>query len=57
VPGYLKDARSWIRKSGGRSRRVTKRKFETKFYKVGREVSGMQLKWLKTNPKTKYLRK
>jgi hypothetical protein len=48
VLGYSKDARRWIRRSEKASRKATRKKFIARFFRV---VSGMQLKWPKTNPK------
>jgi hypothetical protein len=42
VLGCSKDARRWTRKSGKKNRRTIERKFETRFFKVGIKVSGME---------------
>jgi hypothetical protein len=54
VPGYLKDAGRWIRKSGERNRGATERKSETRFYRGDKKVYGRQLKWLKINHKIRF---
>jgi hypothetical protein len=57
VQDYSRDARRWIRKSEKKSRRSEEIKFKTNYIMVGRRISGQQLKWHKTNLKTKYQRK